>query len=130
MVDGEIIEGTVIEEPVKPDFTVTLAGRAVGFKAFTAAQLVMLQALMRRVHSDGSQFEAIVAAWNAIESRVVVADDREFLINAMVSGELELSDALSVMRQGTPEPEDDDAEVKVSLKSKKSAVANAARKRR
>jgi uncharacterized membrane-anchored protein len=130
MVDGEVVEGTVVDAAVKPDFTVTLAGRSVGFKAFTAGQLVMLQALMRRARSDEDQFDAVVSAWNAIESRVILSEDKVFLEMAMLNAELELSDALAVMRQGAPEPEDDDA-VPQPLKAKKSAaVANAARKRR
>lgn len=130
MVDGEVVEGTVVDgvDEAKPDFTVVLAGREIGFKSFTAAQLVMLQALMRRFGtSDTGTMDALVAAWNAIESRILTEDDQRFVNQAMIRGELELEDALSVMRQGRPVDGDDDVEPP-SLKAKK--TANAARKRR
>lgn len=114
----ELIEGA--------DFQTLLAGRWIAFKALSPGQLIMLQRLMNAANKsgdEGSGFMMMMSSiFTAVESTIVIDEDREFVMNAMLTAKLDYTDALRVLRQGREDVEpDDDVEVKKLVAGKKAA---------
>jgi hypothetical protein len=124
------------DEHAKPegaDFKITLIGRDIWFRKMLDSQHITISRIQRRTQKD---IQAIFAKpiapedakaaeqeisslidgmyqrmWDAIDSTIILEADREFLLDAMLTAKLQMSDAMRVFRQGKDEPQPDDAEV-------------------
>lgn len=140
------------EQASKPgDFQVVLAGRSIWFTRMNDAQRVTLNRIQRRSRREVDQvgltegsFEDKIRAvqdiidrmyqrmWDAIDATIVEPDDKDFLEEAMLTRQLEMSDAMRVFSEGRDNPPADDAEPAVKTKparaARKAIPAKAAKK--
>lgn len=118
------------DKPEGADFKIHLAGRDVWFRKINDSQTIMLERIRRRARrkideigrDPGSDFEAKTRAvqdlidrvyesmWIAINATIVLPEDEDFLEHAMLTRQLEMSDAMRIFAQGKDEPPADDAE--------------------
>lgn len=141
-------EDVTVENEVKPegaDFKVPLPnGHAIWFKDFQQGQRLMLVrandiAAADRIRiqggpgTDEEKYKALTKLslkadkrlWDAIDSRVIDPDDIDKIMDAMISGDIDVEWAWKVFRGGVEVPAADDAEEIVE--SKPSRRANAKR---
>lgn len=133
--DDVVDHGEVLE---KPAFTVEIDGVEIGFRDMTTGQTTMINRVVqdarrqaRRQGETAAYLDMLGKVFNVIESMVILDDDREHLMDAMMRGRIDVPEAYLILRRGEPEAPDDDADVVVEVKAKKSvrtASANRVRK--
>ncbi len=145
MVNMTDVSNDELSKPAGADFKINLVGRDIWFKKMLDSQQIALSRIQRRtgiqvqavLASEATHQEKIVATtdlidgmyqrmWDAIDSTIVLPADQEFLLDAMVTAKLKMSDAMRVFRQGKDEPQPDDAEIVVKprpVRAAKKAVA-------
>lgn len=129
----------------KPDFVHTVGDREVGFRTPIRGQLValsrvresvsrQLDAISRKADKSDEDFakvnrlvlDAELATLEVVESLVLDPDDLEHMRVALLRGQIEVDDILSVLYGGKDKPDDDVPRKPKAAKK----VANAKRARR
>lgn len=130
-------------KPEGADFFVPLPdGRKIWFKDFAPGQRMMLmrsgeQASRRAKQiSEGSgtdeekffQRQDVISRsnrhlWDAIDASMIDNSDIDLVMDAMISGEIDIEWAWKVFRRGEPEPLDDDTEEAKQPRSSRRANA-------
>lgn len=133
--DDVVDNGEVLE---KPAFTVEIDGAEIGFRNMTTGQTTMINRLVqdarknaRRVGEAAAYLDMLGKVFDIIESTVILEEDREHLMDAMMRGRIDVPEAYLILRRGEPEAPDDDTDVVTEVKAKKSvrtASANRVRK--
>lgn len=83
---------------------VDVRGRPVTIKQFTDAQVFLLSREARLASRSGTEgprkVDAVARVFDILESVLVNEEDREYLMDLTVKGELELKDFLAFIRDG------------------------------
>lgn len=108
----------------EPAFTVNLAGVDVGFRDMTPGQLTMVNLVLNQARKDARIVGEGAAAltmlgkiFNIIESTIINEDDREHVMDAMMTGKIDVDEAYLILRKGKERDPDDDEDVVVKPKS-------------
>jgi hypothetical protein len=100
----------------EPAFTVPLNGVDVGFRDMTPGQLTMVNMILNRARKDAREIGEGAAAlkmlgqiFNIIESTIISEEDREHVMDSMMTGAIDVGEAYLILRKGRdPEPDDDE----------------------
>lgn len=133
--DDVVDNGEVLE---KAAFVVEIDGVQVGFRDMTTGQTTMVNRIVREASKQARKMGEAAAymdmlgkIFNIIESMVILDEDREHLMDAMLTGKIDVPEAYLILRRGEPEAPDDDTDVVTVVKAKKSVrTASASRVRR
>lgn len=121
--DDVIDNGEVLE---KPAFVVEIDGVEVGFRDLTTGQTTMINRIVREANKQARKMGETAAyldmlgkIFNIIESTVILDEDREHLMDAMMTGKIDVPEAYLILRRGEPEAADDDTDVVAEVKVRK-----------
>lgn len=119
----------------EPDFVVNLVGRDIGFKDMRPGQIAManlaIERARKRVREVGeakATMEMMSQIFNLIESLIITDEDREHVMDAMLTGQIDLPEAFLILRRGEPEAPDDDEDDEPKKKSKPTASRSRVRR--
>lgn len=115
-----------------PAFTVEIDGVDIGFRDLKPGQFTMITVIMNNARRDArkigeaqASMKMLASIFNIIESTVILEEDREHLMDAMMRGVIDVPEAYLILRRGAAEePDDDQDEVEQPRKAKKTASTN------
>lgn len=115
-----------------PAFTVEIDGVEVGFREMKPGQYTMISVIMtnakrdaRKIGEAQASVKMLASIFNIIESTVILEEDREHLMDAMMRGVIDVPEAYLILRRGAAEEPDDDEDVVVAPRANKSRVKKA-----
>ena len=101
-----------------PAFTVPINGVEVGFRDLTPGQITMANLIIQKARKDARKLGEVRASvdllssmLNMIESIIIDDDDRQHVLDSMLTGQMDLSDIYRILRRGQTDAPDDDEDV-------------------
>lgn len=114
-------------------FTVDINGIEVGFKDMSPGQITMATLIINKARKDARKIGEAQASinmlgsiLNLVESLVIEEDDKEHLLDSMLTGKMDLDVIYTILRRGKPIEPDDDEDVARPVKPKRAKPRAAA----
>lgn len=114
-----------------PAFTVEINGVEVGFRDLSPGQVTMANLIIQKARRDARKVGEVRASvdllssmLNMVESIIIEDEDREHVLDSMLTGQMDLSDIYRILRRGQADPpQDDEDAVRPEKKGRKPRAA-------